>query len=323
MSASALPLVIQALFPAESLNVGYPFFRKGLKPDPARADYQAVNDWWCGQLALLAYLDDEAIKRLLAGAGMRLSSALVRDGDLRAIVAGLGDSVYVAVRGSVFPAPFSQDVVAYIDAMRDWSLDVQYSLVPLEEPLCLHAQGRVHRGFQSGLRRLHPLVQAELDQFPNARKVVFTGHSLGGALAILLAMTLRLPPGATASIVSFGTPRLGDDRLIKSIQPEHRCYVHGEDRVADLPPKPWSFITWLAAGYDDYPRRIALSHINKNDTSLKNAAALIGPALKPPSPTDAAARPLMPPDNFLVDLAVGRFIDHAMVLYAEQCGRGI
>lgn len=322
MSTSPLPLVIQALFPGETLNVGYPFFHKNVTPAAARSDPDAVDDWRCSQLALLVYLDDNAAReRLINASGMRVAGPPLRDRELRAIVTTLGDTAYVAVRGTVFPAPLSTDLTAYADALRNWSTNLQADLAPLNQLLAPHAEGRVHAGFQSALMRLHPLVQNALAAVPKPREIIFTGHSLGGALAVLLAMTINLPGGVARRIVSFGAPRLGDGRLADAIELEHRCYQHGADLVADLPPKPWPFLTWVAAGYADYPQRIALAHVNPGDTSLKNAEVLLAPVLNPRVSAAAAARPLAPPDNFLVDLALGRVIDHAMALYAEQCGR--
>lgn len=49
--------------------------------------------------------------------------------------------------------------------------------------------------------------------------VVVTGHSLGGAVAILLAVDVYKAGGKNLQLYTYGTPRLGNDALAQ--------YIHG------------------------------------------------------------------------------------------------
>lgn len=54
--------------------------------------------------------------------------------------------------------------------------------VPFKE-----GQGKVHRGFYEAYKALKDFVQSYLFQFYAGQKIIISGHSLGGAIALLLA----------------------------------------------------------------------------------------------------------------------------------------
>ena len=104
--------------------------------------------------------------------------------------------------------------------------------------------GVCHRGFRDGaweLWRRSPLASVD---FGGA---IIVGHSLGGALALLLAGILvaeRTPP---AAVVTFGAPRCGSWKLRRLLSPiAVRSYRNGDDPVPDVP--------WLPGVYL-HPRR--------------------------------------------------------------------
>ena len=81
-------------------------------------------------------------------------------------------------------------------------------------------------------------VQSLLKQYPNAR-ILTTGHSLGGALALIAAVELRRQFTAPVEVHSFGAPRIGNDHLAKHVNNKvediYRV-VHNRDLVPHLPP---------------------------------------------------------------------------------------
>jgi pimeloyl-ACP methyl ester carboxylesterase len=78
------------------------------------------------------------------------------------------------------------------------------------------------------------LVDAELD-----KKIVVTGHSLGGALAVLVAQRLEAAGRKVESVYTFGMPRPGDEKFRADYgtlgQRTYRL-VHGDDVVPTVAP---------------------------------------------------------------------------------------
>ena len=110
--------------------------------------------------------------------------------------------------------------------------------------------GICHRGFRDGaweLWKRWPLQSAWPLTSVDFRGAIIVGHSLGGALALLLAgilMAQRTPP---AAVVTFGAPRCGSWKLRRLLSPiAVRSYRNGDDPVPDVP--------WLPGVYL-HPRR--------------------------------------------------------------------
>jgi hypothetical protein len=115
------------------------------------------------------------------------------------------------------------------DNVRDFLTDIRVALEDWEHP------GRVHSGFSASLSTiLAPVEQWLADTAPE--HLVLTGHSLGAALATLLAARLA-PQGRSIELVTFGSPRVGDEALVASLRPlAVRRYVNCTDAVTQLPP---------------------------------------------------------------------------------------
>jgi pimeloyl-ACP methyl ester carboxylesterase len=88
--------------------------------------------------------------------------------------------------------------------LQTWMTDLVVSLVA-----CSEYQGRVHLGFSSVLKRTWKKVEKILEE--SADKPLFlTGHSMGGALAVLTACRLEKMGRAPVATYTFGAPRVGD-----------------------------------------------------------------------------------------------------------------
>jgi predicted lipase len=96
---------------------------------------------------------------------------------------------------------------------------------------------KVHHGFLKLYSELRPTL---LNIFQGLDEIVFTGHSLGGALASLAALdAMALDGKKHVKLITYGTPRLGNklfsEYLHKAV-PWIRRVVESNDVVPLLPP---------------------------------------------------------------------------------------
>lgn len=102
------------------------------------------------------------------------------------------------------------------------------------------ALGFVHEGFWTGASGIAETIRRDL----LGRRVIFTGHSLGGALALVTAAlfirgTTYRPRywSPVTDVVTFGAPRAGFRRMRRVLAPVRiRQYWLGDDPV---PMVPW------------------------------------------------------------------------------------
>jgi hypothetical protein len=111
----------------------------------------------------------------------------------------------------------------------NWVTDVVTRLVERVE-----YQGRVHQGFSSVLRRSWGRIEAILDEVGD-RPLFLTGHSMGGALAVLTACRLAKRGRAPVATYTFGAPRFGDTAFCAGYSlPTYRV-VNRLDLVPEIP----------------------------------------------------------------------------------------
>lgn len=122
---------------------------------------------------------------------------------------------------------------------RDWTRDL--SAWPAHD----RDLGFCHAGFLAGAWELYWRSPLADDDF---RGAIIVGHSMGGALAILLGAILTTENSLPRAIVTFGAPRCASwkvRRLLRELP--LRLYRNGDDPVPDVP--------WLPGLYV-HPRRL-------------------------------------------------------------------
>lgn len=193
---------------------GRPAPFRGLPDRFVRADAA-----WLAEAALLAYLADEgAVAAALAGAGfpdVRCFSA----GSTHAFVAAGPAGAVVAFRGTE-PGD-----------LEDLKTDLSFRLAP-----AAGVAGRVHRGFAAALDSVWDGIAARIAAASGP--VRFTGHSLGGALATLAAARHAGP----ATLVTFGSPRVGDAAFRDGFPHPAFRVVNGNDFVCRIPLFPYRHV---------------------------------------------------------------------------------
>lgn len=136
-------------------------------------------------------------------------------GDVHAITRSVGGARVIALRGTTGDP-------------RDWLRDLDMC------PVFDRALGFCHAGFLHGARALWAKMVS-----PVTENAILTGHSMGGALALLLA-GLAIGAGQTpGAVVAFGAPRAGGARLARALGGvKLRLYRNGRDPVPDVPYLP-------------------------------------------------------------------------------------
>lgn len=97
-----------------------------------------------------------------------------------------------------------------------------------------YRHSHVHKGFLEATLDLWPAIEDDLVALcePSRLPVFVTGHSLGGAMALIAGMTYPFE-----RIVTFGAPRVGRDIHLTIAEPSrHIRYVNGNDPVPRLFP---------------------------------------------------------------------------------------
>ncbi|MGE8177654.1 lipase family protein [Pseudomonas fluorescens] len=148
----------------------------------------------------------------------------VKSSDTQAFITHHDELILISVRGT-------NELLA--DGLRD--ADAQQ--VPFEE-----GEGKVHNGFYEAAKVAYTFVVGYLEKFYSGQKLLITGHSLGGAVALILAEMLRRDKQYAPDIVlyTYGAPRAGDATFIKNAHPlNHHRIVKHNDPVPSVPA------TWM------------------------------------------------------------------------------
>lgn len=130
-------------------------------------------------------------------------------------------------RGATFVAFAGSDPLKF----NDWITD--FDAMPTPDDL--------HEGFKAAVETVWPRIEPTIIDPANAgRPVFFTGHSLGGALAILAAA--RAPNTRPIVAYTFGSPRNGGAQFFNDYTTRLGLgastfrFVHGTDVVPTVPP---------------------------------------------------------------------------------------
>jgi hypothetical protein len=206
------------------------------------------------QLSFQAYQDEPEFTRWLDGWGDG-STSLVEDGFLDA-----GRHRLVDTQLYVLASPGRVMVIFRgTQELLDWWTNAQARLAPMRFTRAgrdVVVEGAfVHRGFQTALQvawtDILERLGAAAGEGAEQREVVFAGHSLGGALAVLAAMRWQWEKaraaadapcyqGRLAGVYTIGQPRLGDEGFAcHGRELLGDCYVravNNRDIVPRVPP---------------------------------------------------------------------------------------
>jgi len=106
--------------------------------------------------------------------------------------------------------------------------------------------GRVHSGFQQALDKVATRLAKSIEQLRDRNQpVLFTGHSLGGALATLAVARAVAPPGSVTGLYTYGSPRVGNRVFKENFDSQYAVISYRirnfKDPVPDTPPELLDF----------------------------------------------------------------------------------
>ena len=142
--------------------------------------------------------------------------------DTQAFITHHDEVVLISVRGTVSGADVLRDANAHQVAVVD-------------------GVGKAHEGFYQAYLAMNDFVLRYLDQFYEGQRIVICGHSLGGAIALLLAEGLRRVPDRNYNplLYTYGAPRAADSEFTAGASSlVHHRIVNHNDPVPSV-PAPW------------------------------------------------------------------------------------
>lgn len=129
------------------------------------------------------------------------------------------------------------------EGLRDWLRDFDARQIVVDE-----FKGEVHRGFHGAFIAVEAFVRRYLNRFYiEGQSIIVCGHSLGGAIALLLAEYLRRKWSENLQLYTFGAPRAGNATFVESAKGlVHHRLVNHNDPVPGV-PFAWLDAEWKLA----------------------------------------------------------------------------
>lgn len=145
-----------------------------------------------------------------------LDVKLVSVDNTQVYVGGNDDAIVLAFRGSESPTS--------LDGFKDWLLTNAKNFLVLPEGragtdfVAAGVGARFHRGFLEALEEVWTPLLAETKALFTAKRrpVWVTGHSLGGALALVAAWRLQRQFIPIHQVYTFGAPMIGNEAAAKA-----------------------------------------------------------------------------------------------------------
>lgn len=200
------------------------------------ADWRNAN--FCAVASDLAYLPEAEAKAKFREQ-LDMDARLFSQDNTQCYLLTNKDHIVLAFRGTEGPTT--------IDGIKDWLLTDAMNLLIVPEGrlgtdfISASVSARFHQGFINALAEIwDPLYEATVAELKTAdRPLWITGHSLGGALALLAAWLFVRKFKSVHQIYTFGGPMIGNKDAVRAFDNEFKGkifrYVDPRDPVPQLP----------------------------------------------------------------------------------------
>lgn len=220
--------------PEEQLYQVAPIFENDVAAIPSqRTAYSDRTAALMAKIAMLSYVgfEDAEKKKILDGMlkfGKVKQFETLCIGETEALVAETDKFVVVAFRGTTSKDDMRTNLQARFNVAK-----TQIEGRPIE----------VHSGFYAAFRKVESQLR-ELLATSGTKPIYITGHSLGGALALVASAALggKPEPGKPAlgdriaAVYTFGAPRVGTHKFAEIVKAPHYRIVNSGDIVPFVPP---------------------------------------------------------------------------------------
>ncbi len=194
---------------------------------------------WFAKLSMHAYQDEEGFKKGIKPTGWKVK--FFDFGGTQAYALD-GKKNFILVFRGTQPTQW-EDIKADLKFRKEPSLSLG------GDP-----EGKVHRGFKEALNHVWGDIKKHLDECDYTNKnVVITGHSLGAALATLVAGRLNQP---AISLYTYGSPRVGNTKWHSCQKFKHYRFRNNNDIVTRVPPAFMGFKHHGELEYFDYKEMV-------------------------------------------------------------------
>lgn len=206
--------VSQAIL-SEDLSVIKDIFKKGVSTEKNK-------NILCVLMCSLAYADPGTFYSTLNSWDQNLMNFKMYSSQLITYCTySFKDTVIIAFKGS--------------SSIKDFFYNINTELITTED-----IKGKIHKGFYNLLSKGKTIDKLSnlIGNYPIETKMIFTGHSLGGALASLMTSYCLEKIGSDRiSLVTFGSPRVGNRDFSSTITNSIRV-INDRDPVGLLPFPP-------------------------------------------------------------------------------------
>jgi triacylglycerol lipase len=147
------------------------------------------------------------------------------------------------------------------DEMEDVKLDFMFRRTKMDP-----APGAYHRGFVKALDEVFWQIYSKV-QFNHTKPLYVTGHSLGGALAVMFAARLQAmdTPHNLVGVVTYGAPRVANIKAARWIDQELRDKIIQFENAGD----GITHVPMFVLGYSHVGRRVVFGSVKPS--SVKTA----------------------------------------------------